>query len=176
MSAAIMAVVGCHYLVPCLVGDPRVAWMANDRNLVPVIGPMHSDKDFIGADFEHFHIDWRFVEDVMAPYLRGFEYSPHGHVIRGQQLLEGPYLKPLYRSMKCVRLMPDFPAFKNEYGWAALERAQRRTCNKLKPGNICPHRGIDLTPFEQPDGTAICPGHGLRWNLRTGEMIPRHAT
>lgn len=59
--------------------------------------------------------------------------------------------------------------------WARLELAQAFICNRLKPGNVCPHRGIDLTPFARPDGTAICPGHGLRWNLATGELMPRHA-
>jgi hypothetical protein len=74
--------------------------------------------------------------------------------------------------------MPDFPAVHHDFPggparWAALEAAHAGC--RLKPGNICPHRGIDLTPFAKPDGTAVCPGHGLRWNLKTGELLPHHS-
>jgi len=80
--------------------------------------------------------------------------------------------KPELKRRKCLREMPDFPPTP-DHRWPILELHQSRTCNKLKPGNVCPHRGTDLTPFEKPDGTAICPGHGLRWNLKTGELMPR---
>ena len=34
----------------------------------------------------------------------------------------------------------------------------------------------DALAFEQADGTAVCPGHGLRWDLRTGLLLTRHET
>lgn len=39
---------------------------------------------------------------------------------------------------------------------------------------ICPHRGISLASFPvDDDGCVTCPGHGLKWNLTTGEMVSR---
>lgn len=169
-----MAIVGRYYMVPCLVSDSRTAPAANSRNLVPVIGPMHSDKEHLNFDLQHFHIDWRFVKNMESSMdLREWKNSPHGTVMLAQEH-NGKNLPPVPRLMKCFRAMPEFPVLRT-WKWIGLELAQEHACNKLKPGNICPHRGIDLTPFAEPDGTAICPGHGLRWNLRTGELIPRHA-
>ena len=103
--------------------------------------------------------------------------SPHGKVISSdnpdkwgaQQLTGVPDLK----RRLCRRQMPDFPASLRPI-WAAMEAAQRKRCDRLKDGHTCPHRGIDLRPFEQADGTAICPGHGLRWDMRTGLLLARH--
>jgi hypothetical protein len=163
--------VGRMYLVPCmhtsLSGSFLPEW-------VPVIGPRHTDEEHLKFPHEHYHIDWRFVSDATYQSALG-EVSGvvHGTVLtntHGKHRVEGCAV--LKRRM-CKRLMPDHPARPRE-NWVALELAQRSTCNRLKPGNICPHRGIDLTPFAKPDGTAICPGHGLKWNLRTGELLSHH--
>jgi hypothetical protein len=72
---------------------------------------------------------------------------------------------------ECKRVMPDFPARPRAI-WASLEKAYAGCV--LKDGHICPHRGIDLRPFAKPDGTVICPGHGLRWDLNTGLQLQHH--
>lgn len=42
-----------------------------------------------------------------------------------------------------------------------------------KDCRVCPHQKIKLDSFIKEDqGSIRCPGHGLNWNLKTGELIP----
>lgn len=171
-SNVIDAKVGQFYMVPCL----RVPFKFCGTEWVPVLGPKHRDAE-LGADWDHFHIDWRFASDKMLRDCRGISGSPHGNVISNDagrwnaphKIIGAPVLK----RRKCKRAMPEFPACQ-EPKWTALEVGQRERCDKLKDGHICPHRGIDLRPFARPDGTAVCPGHGLHWDLKTGLLLARH--
>lgn len=178
--------IGRFYMVPCMkVADSaRTIWM-DVGGWVPVLGPRHIDQDHLDFPWEHYHIDWRFVGAQPWKYANDeSDLNVLGRVLTntdGKGALRG---SPELRRIKCKREMPKFPpraaiyhAWRGDVGikWERLERAQAFACNKLKPGNICPHRGIDLTAFAQEDGAAICPGHGLRWNLKTGELMPRFA-
>ena len=166
------AKVGQYYKVPCL---RMQLWFCGEE-FVPVLGPKHTDIE-LGVDWEHMHIDWRFASNRMfqASSL-GITGSPHGRVISNDGPAFGPHgirRDPVFRRRLCRRVMPDFPVLPKP-PWAAMEAAQRQRCDKLKDGHTCPHRGIDLRPFARPDGTAICPGHGLHWDLRTGLLLDRH--
>ena len=169
------ASIGTFYLVPCVLvpsGFYGLKW-------VPVIGPKHRDLE-LNVNWDHWHVDWRFVpESTLRHASAGLIASPHGKVVSndnpdrwGEHTLTGN--TDLKRRM-CRREMPDFPAAPRPL-WAAMETAQRARCDRLKDGHTCPHRGIDLRPFEKEDGTAVCPGHGLRWDLRTGLLLARHET
>ena len=169
------AELGAFYLVPCVL----VPLGFYGLKFVPVIGPKHRDPE-LGADWEHWHVDWRFVPEVTIQRASASVIpSPHGKVVSNdnpdrwgaRELTGAPHLK----RRKCRRQMPDFPASPKP-AWAAMEAAQRARCDRLKDGHTCPHRGIDLRQFEKADGTAVCPGHGLRWNLRTGLLLARHET
>jgi hypothetical protein len=166
------AEVGVFYRVPCI----RVRQEFFGEKWVPVIGPKHRDVE-LGVDWEHWHIDWRFASKRMfVGCSRGSLGVPHGSVISNDS--PDPFTPaltgtPELKRRKCQRLMPDFPA-RPRPAWAAMEAAQRARCDRLKDGHTCPHRGIDLRPFEQADGTAICPSHGLRWDMRTGLLLARH--
>lgn len=190
--AAVLAEVGKFYMVPCVKVRPgaRTSWIAS-TGWVPVLGMKHRDAEHLDFPHEHYHVDWRFVGDKQyAAVLRKPSGLPHGSVLTDT---EGDFRNPsirqpvVMRRLKCRRDMPDFPEVRKivagmEYHgdsgakWERLERAQAIVCNKLKPGNICPHRGIDLTPFVKPDGTVICPGHGLRWDTHTGDLLPYQAS
>jgi hypothetical protein len=72
------------------------------------------------------------------------------------------------RLRKCRREFPEYP--RELASWLpALEKS----CSGLTMQNMtCPHRG---TPLEScsPDGDVVtCPAHGLRWNVKTGELVP----
>lgn len=171
------AKVGEFYRVPCLqVRSLRLKMTPYGNVWVPVIGPKHSDPD-IGATWQHYHIDWRFVSDRMFENCSlSVTGTPHGSVIShdNYRLHDGIKGTPSLKRRKCKRVMPSFPA--RPCGvFASMEASQRQRCDRLKDGHTCPHRGIDLRPFVQADGTAICPGHGMRWDLRTGELLARHA-
>lgn len=186
------AEVGKFYMVPCikLLREQRAGFFAGfhpaaDRSgWIPVIGPEHEDRELLKFKAMHFHVDVRFLSVASLDKF----YTPFRSHPAEQQAMTLPVstwsdghggYPPLKfeRAMKrrqCKREMPDFPpVVSRDKRWCALENAYKGC--KLKPGNICPHRGIDLTPFIKPDGTVICPGHGLRWNTATGELLPRQA-
>lgn len=75
------------------------------------------------------------------------------------------------RRLKCKAQWPAYPDAKSVHWLGALEMAY--SGQRLKRGLVCPHKGTDLSTIK-PDGMVItCPLHGLRWNVRTGELAPR---
>lgn len=182
------AIVGKFYMVPCVrLLTGREWWSgyhraADRQGWVPIIGPEHEDREFLEFKSMHFHVDARFLSDRIVANVA----TPFRSHSAEQQVLTFPVSTwsdghgnpPLKyeRAMKrkqCKRVMPEFPNVGHDKKWCAME-AHYSAC-KLKPGNICPHRGIDLTPFIKEDGTVICPGHGLRWDTKTGALLPHHA-
>lgn len=173
--SGIVAEVGKFYMVPCMYTARRGYWIPAD-GWVPVIGPKHEDAEHLNFPHPHYHVDWRFI--AKSQYGQAaFASSPLGKVLTNTSADAYPHVlegEPVQKRRKCQRAMPIFPA-RVRPEWASLERAQFAACPKLKAGNICPHRGIDLTPFIESDGTAVCPGHGLRWNTVTGDLMARHS-
>lgn len=167
----VQAQVGEWHRVRC-IRIPE-GWHAREAQWWPVLGAPHRDPE-IGADWIHIHVDWRFVKPKL--YERAIRSTlslkPHGQVVNTPFEMCGG--KPVFalRRRKCWREMPDFPARPAKF--ALLEEAHAQRCARLVNGTHCPHRGIDLRPFAKPDGTAVCPGHGLRWDLRTGELLRHH--
>lgn len=183
--------VGRFYMVPCvrlIVENPIQQHPAAGKDgWIPVIGPEHHDREVIGFQPVHIHIDVRFVcADVLRRYGAGFVLNganaaqrlmghpvstfSDGIGIAGHPRQYDQRLERKARRLMCKREMPNFPGG----SWGPALTRQHAGC-KLKPGNICPHRGIDLTPFVKDDGTVTCPGHGLRWDTKTGESLPYHA-
>lgn len=172
INAPIFAKPGELHWVPCI----RMAKRFWGSYWVPVIGTAHIDPD-LKFPHRHLHIDWRFAPIQMVGGCSRNGYgSPHGSVVfntgtdDGAPVLTGDIVM---RRMRCQRPMYDFPIMQADH-WAAFEAGQRKRCARLIDGHICPHRGIDLKPFQAADGTAVCPGHGLRWDLKTGNMLRRH--
>lgn len=158
--------VGKYYMVKCvrLVNQN----LAHDfRGWVPVIGPEHEDAKYIGFKPTHFHVDWRFASGELWR-SRGGNYNALralGSVLNtSSREGEKREYEVSTRKLKCKRPPPTWPAGKLE----ALHEAYA-DC-PLKPGHVCPHKGIHLDPFADEDGIAICPGHGLVWNLRENRL------
>lgn len=180
MTAAtiVHATVGRYYMVPCLFVPKELrAWIAEEW--APILGNKHIDPE-LGVDAEHFHIDWRFVREATLKFASaGVIKSPHGKIITNDSgdifdhKLTG---MPVLKRRLCKRAMPEFPSLEGKSSrriFARMEAGMLERCARLKDGHICPHRGIDLRPFADAEGFATCPGHGLRWNLSTGELVPR---
>lgn len=177
--------VGKFYLIPCMYveRDAWVAWIPDD-GWVPVLGPRHEDKKHLDFPLEHYHIDWRFI----APRKFELADASRGGVVHGNVLTNTgggklSHAEPTMKRRKCHRVMPDHPRVtqavlpprrraSGDTGWQTMEREY--ACARLKPGNICPHRGVDLTPFIRQDGTVTCPAHGLSFDTTTGSLIPHH--
>ena len=169
------AVVGRMYWVPCLKLDDEY----QGESWIPVIGQKHSDAE-LGVTFDHYHIDWRFVPQrffAMSLARSAIAGKPHQTVISNTTSGRWPHKidrRPVLKLRKCRREMPDFPASPKK-AFSDLESSMIESGARLVRGHVCPHRGFDLRAFDKGDGTAVCPGHGIHWNLKTGEIIPRHS-
>lgn len=163
--------VGKFYTVPAVrtTGEDvrdGICWL-------PVLGPEHSDKEHINFPAEHWHIDWRFAPDRSYRSATGFLGPSHCYAViiqrfsnsNGKPLVEGD---PVMRRMKCKRELPAYP-FHRVPWLAKLKDAYAD--HKLKPGMVCPHRGLPLQGCPRDGDVVTCPGHGLRWNVTTGALV-----
>ncbi len=162
--------VGRFYLVPCVyVEAESIKW-------APVIGPEHTDVEYIRFPHRHYHYDWRFLTSDQAWRIAPHRFQretgvldefAHGNVAREEFEKYRPGIE--WRKRKCWRAMPDFPVV---HWTVAMSDAFAST--RLKPDcRTCPHRGVPLNGLPERDGVVVCPGHGLAWNLKTGAMVPR---
>ena len=170
--------IGKFYRVPCIRTTKLYSY--GGAQWMPIIGPEHEDKEFVGFDPTHWHIDWRFAgERAFKEVTRlPMKSGPHSHcyaaVVQrwgwndpalGRALTEG---EPVMRRMKCKREWPAYPFTAAK--WLPKLEAAYADC-KLKPGLVCPHKGLPLEHAARDGDVATCPGHGLRWNVRTGELV-----
>lgn len=158
-----IAVTGQFYLVPCaLVPD---SLLANAKGFVPVLTPAHSDPD-LGADYAHYHIDYRFVDATAFARYRTQERAKAGYVV----LADAP-ISMMRRKAKRPHL--SFPEFKSSRHLPKMER-RYADCSIDLDNPVCPHKGICLQDAPIVDGVIVCPGHGLGWDAATGANVPRH--
>lgn len=170
-------VIGKVYSVPCIKTTKDCRY--GRGGYMPVIGPEHTDKEFINFPSEHYHVDWRFASALAfrkATWVRMPE-GEHSHAYAavlqrwgygdpsyGMELTKGGVVM---RRMRCKR---EWPAYPYSVKWMEkLEDAY--ACHKLKPGLICPHKGLPLETCPTNNDVVTCPGHGLRWNVKTGELV-----
>lgn len=174
--------IGKRYWVPTVVST------LNPKHLrvVPVVGPLHEDAEFISFPDRHWHPDRRFVSEawlkdnernhwavVLTPYPTNRNLGPFGGVPSKDN-------EPLVtlgerRLLKCKRLIDSFGHLRDRevaIPWTAkLERAYR---NERLRKMICPHRGISCVGvIAESDGGVVCPGHGLKWNRESGSLMSR---
>ncbi len=163
---------GKFYAVPSV----RVNTWNGFSGWLPVIGPKHEDHGPVNFPWPHFHIDWRFASTYAFKCASEWRNQgpsfAYGSVLQcpdsyGRIVIEeGPTLK----RMKCKRELPKYPDDKAVRWIARLE--QEFACTKLVNGK-CPHRGIPVESMIRDGDVLTCPGHGLRWNAITGELMPR---
>lgn len=176
---------GQFYMRPCL----RTTWIDEQVRWIPVIGTIHNDREYIRADFEHVHVDYRFLNRRVRQILARddeangegcisdiFKYPvssvmPEGESRRynlDSRELEEFSPKSWIRVMRRKYQGPyqqyphDGVPWRGELGAAFTHR-------HLIGGTTCPHQGTDLSGIEpDPDGFITCPLHGLRWCPYTG--------
>lgn len=155
-------IVGRYYLVPCVLGG----WYGQQREW-PVIGPVHDDRAHFNFPYAHYHLDTRFVRARDAS-LRWLANSP---VLLGD--IRDP--APSYRRRLCRRPEAGFAACIDEIrslkSWHHFTEAYADArLRRDAAGNwVCPHRGFSLASCPVgPDGTIVCPLHGLRWHADSG--------
>lgn len=167
--------VGAFYWVPCVDYFPHVSTVKPQR--MPVIGPWHEDADIGVADY-HFHYDLRFLnpEDFDVWYMA--RVHPSKCSVRGNPFAPNIIRAPIitHRRRKMLRVMPDMP---KQEKTSQFPKWQKALETKFANHNVlqcrtCPHRGMSLDGLPvAPDGTVVCNGHGLKWSLLTGRLVPR---
>lgn len=151
------------------------------RIFMPIHLPLHDDTE-VNFPWLHYHVDPRWVKsssifDAHARSTNGYVYLSDfqtGYPVTGDRTTfkNGIHMKELVLQKTAVS---PLEVQSNNPLWVKMEK-RVGSCHKLKPGGICPHKGISLKGHSYDGGkTAICPGHGLHWDLETGEMIPRHS-
>ncbi len=181
--------VRCVRIWKCRDGERKLADLqyADRYGWVPVIGPEHEDAEHINFPHLHYHVDLRFVaahafnarlyalkwaypgkseEEYLGRLLGLPVTTKDADPVRFDGLVIETEVGT--RPLLCKRAMPTFP--RAIARWIPQLETAYAEC-QLKPGLVCPHRGIPLADFVQPDGTVTCPGHGLRFNAVTGRLL-----
>lgn len=168
-------VVGKLYMVPCIKLN-EVLW--------PILGPRHEDREFIGLPKQHQHYDLRFLSgiqmDELCNRLTGKislwdrfsgainlpDSEAHNRVYVGRRRAI------ISARRRCMRTQPNYTV-----GLAPrpiwLDRLEKHLSDVPITCGRCPHRGMPLLSLPREPGTDIVtyPGHGLRWDLKTGKLI-----
>ena len=190
--------IGRYYQIPHV----RARWPneGHDAHWLPVIGPVHTDKEIIGFPHKHWHVDYRFLPvryrrispdlPIHIPSSMGIDgynvfavpittvapVDPEGEYM-SRRLDDLPPEMPVrtYYKVKKSKCKAAYPPYfdKKRVRWSdALEAAYGDM--RLKPGRICPHKGADLSTFEPDEkGCVTCPLHGLQWHVESGVLVPR---
>lgn len=128
---------------------------------MPILGDIHEDPEISNDLGAHVHPDWRFVPHRVICRL-GERVKPNIVITSTDIEIKSPVMKR--RKMLREFTFPDI------------------LCKVLEPIYVgknsgcakCPHRGISLgSQAPDGDGCVICPGHGLKVVLKTGEVVKR---
>ncbi len=157
---------------------------------VPVIGNSHEDKELLNVEWQHYHVDFRFCTDDQLKWFSHLEDTNVSQDKIQQKMFTFAYRadctrgRPVYRECVCFRQMPDFPVmvyddsrYEPVYFHSITEKIEKaytdKTLNCKSKCLRCPHRGLPLNGIPDRNGTVVCPGHGLRWDTKTGKMVSR---
>ena len=161
--------VGKLYKVPCIRrvranGDDDVEW-------IPVIGPVHDDKEAIGFPHLHVHHDTRFSDLNLNLFMGSLARLGRVERLDKEVLQADRWFKADLRfSMRRRRCKRQTDCWRPVHFTEALEE-QHRHC-RIGADGLCPHRGIPLAlGHKLADGSTVCAGHGLRW-IADGEHVP----
>lgn len=167
-------IVGTMYLVPCVawyaeeIGEGKPVWL-------PVYSGLHRDKEIVKFPAQHWHLDWRFITKRHVSARGCWNCLENGRafgvpVSAGDDVENVSVNRPTEKRLKCVRMMPKYPT-KNAPWLKELSDAMAgETVIRSGKCNLCPHKMLPLDGTGDDPERTVCRGHGLTWNLKTGEM------
>ena len=169
--------VGKFYEVLCV----RAAWPNSDDKprWWPVLRPQHEDGDFIQFPYQHFHVDFRFLDADSRRLESGAlrdslafscvitssnilpedgrnersEGLPTSAPTIGQIAEAASWLRS--RRLKCKAQWPAYPPAQKVHWLAPLERAYKD--RRLMQGRYCPHKGTDVSTIALDGDAVTCP-------------------
>lgn len=168
--------VGKYYLVPTVTGEwYRVtkAW--------PVIGPKHNDSQCLNFEYQHYHLDARFiVKRSDEPWFwRSVMASP---LQVNDRVNAGGLPEPVWPRRLCRRLVNPVQSDLQEQLATVSRSSPRWQCHFDQwtgkqsrhdgRGWVCPHRNVPLADHAAVDGVITCPLHLLRIDAATGRVLP----
>lgn len=169
------AIIGKTYDVPHVIwvgnvnGSGKPHWVPGSL-LLPILGPMHEDRELIGFPDDHWHIDWRFMPESSWKSIACWNIHRDVDTAAAARVLseQNTSRTIVRRRRKCIRPHITFPSIGKWH--KKLEAAYSEHVMKCL---VCPHRGISLVGAPVINGALVCPGHGLAWDKETGIMTPR---
>ncbi len=175
----------------------RAHWPTTRIHWLPVLGPIHSDREHIKADSQHLHVDYRFLNLEIRQSLDDLIHDsgdircinrvysttishvwPRGHDEPVE--LDKIHLMEIdpssWMSVRPRKYQGPYPPYPHGYFSWLHNLSQAYAERTLINGTICPHRGTDLSGIASDDsGVITCPLHGLRWFASTGNIVkPGH--
>lgn len=179
-----------HYWVPCIpipdIFSKSFSYLSLEDGWVPVLSAPHIDRetaftiDTEGQQIEsphalHYHVDVRFIKadlpiggsvgvsaKLFGSLLDVFDFETPNDEI--DDLIEW------YRK-KCYRVSID--DFENSLVPSMYETGVISEGLRLTDKKVCPHQKTCLRGIPQSNNTVVCPAHGLRWDILSGNLIPR---
>ena len=159
---------GKYYRVPCINHRSLTSLFRGWGEWVPLVGPVHEDKEHVNFSPWHIHVDTRFLtfkneyeyERALArPVSLLTSYLPLRNIAQDATLQ--------VRRMRCRR--PEPAQWIDAWFIESLESAHAGC--RVFDGR-CPHRGIPLACGRSlAPGIRQCSGHGLAWG-DDGTMVP----
>lgn len=174
--------VGKFYRVPCIKASGNKFQSIFRSQWVPIMGPEHADAEIIGFPYRHWHVDWRFASARMflaakkerpgrSEDSEAFNYVLQRFAAFNKKEDERNKFvetgEVVVKRMQCKRQFPAYP-----HSRATWLPKLAEVCAHMKMKNmVCPHRGLPLEGCPRDGDVVQCPGHGLRWNVKTGELV-----
>jgi Rieske [2Fe-2S] domain len=156
------------YLVPCIQVP---AWVQGEfeggykrLDWVPILEPIHDDHE-LGFTIKHYNYDLRFSK-ILVGAATVIAVNEKMTKIR----FPTEETEIVHQRKKCYHESPL--SFRDNYR-KIVRTLEVLNKDKRLENWICPHRGTSLKncPVGAQDTSVICPVHGLKWCIRSGNLI-----
>ncbi len=174
-------VIGKYYLVDSVILKKTKfgKGVIIPQTLMPIHGPMHNDPE-IRFNYEHYHIDWRFVEEkIYKKFMRITSYTMPWQWVLHSDILKRLTITNSNGTFKEYKVAKKVWKCKRQFGTYSKPKWLRELEEKYKDSVmknfICPHKGLLCNNINPVNGVVICRGHGLAWDVNSGRLVPRAA-
>ena len=169
--------IGKIYMVPGIKTHIGGKYM-----FLPILGTFHEDHE-IGNSEYHLHYDERFLTDKMDEFINygGLQEIPVTGITDddGVRLVYpedancyGQFPTPEEFPFLCVKQFTDRSSIRPRWYHSLFVKMKRKNKDKLDlKCKKCPHKGFPLNGVIPKDGILTCPGHLLKWDAETGELL-----
>lgn len=131
----------------------------------PVVDEKHTDEGY-GQPKPHYHVDWRFMPEKIIQEQRDFYNFEEKEKEYFMPVMEYETIEELYMDWEYLRdhYFPETNTFSDLRKFMEEKKARMK---KMR----CPHHKTNLTSCKPVNDVVTCPQHGLKWNIKTGELV-----